>query len=99
MPSKPESRLWKQLRDGTKEQVLWTRIESWAAPGVPDLHGLLDGTPFWLELKVHRLKTLKSVKFRPHQISWQTQYGWTSPREDYQFIFRRTGHGPCWINH
>ena len=74
MPSKPESRLWKQLRDGTKEQVLWTRIESLAAPGVPDLHGLLDGTPFWLELKVHRLKTLKSVKFRPHQISWQTQY-------------------------
>jgi len=74
MPSKPESRLWYQLRDATKHRVLWTRIESWAAPGIPDLHGLVDGKTFWLELKVHKLKLLKSIKFRPHQISWQTQY-------------------------
>ena len=79
MPSKAESRLWYQLRDATNNlhneyPILWTRIESWAAPGVPDLHGLIRGKSFWLELKVHKLKSLKSVKFRPHQISWQTKY-------------------------
>jgi hypothetical protein len=73
--SKPESRLWAQLRDGTKEMdVLWTRLESWSSPGVPDLHGIKDGCAFWVELKVHRLKTLKNIQLRPHQISWQIRY-------------------------
>ena len=31
-------------------------------------------TSFWLELKVHRLKSLKSIALRPHQIAWQTRY-------------------------
>ena len=29
---------------------------------------------FWVELKVHRLKSLKSIKLSPHQIAWQTRY-------------------------
>ena len=75
MPTKPESQLWYKLRDGTKDLgVFWTRLESWASPGVPDLHGIINGHPFWLELKVHRLKSLKSITLRPHQISWQIRY-------------------------
>lgn len=75
MGAKPESQLWSKLRDGTKDLgVFWTRLESWASPGVPDLHGLKDGHAFWLELKVHKLKTLKNIALRPHQIAWQIRY-------------------------
>ena len=75
MPTKPESQLWYKLCDGTKDLgVFWTRLESWESPGIPDLHGIFKGHPFWLELKVHRLKSLKSVGLRPHQISWQIRY-------------------------
>ena len=75
MAAKPESRLWTQLRDGTKDLgVFWTRLESWSTPGVPDLHGVKDGQAFWLELKVHRLKALKNIQLRPHQIAWQIRY-------------------------
>ena len=73
--SKPESKLWAQLREGTKNLgVFWTRLESWSSPGVPDLHGIKDGQAFWLELKVHRLKSLKNIGLRPHQIAWQIRY-------------------------
>lgn len=75
MATKPESRLWSQLRDGTKDLgVFWTRLESWSSPGVPDLHGIKDGCAFWLELKVHKLKSLKNIQLRPHQIAWQIRY-------------------------
>ena len=68
MSSKPESQLWYKLRDGTKDLgVFWTRLESWASPGVPDLHGIVQGHPFWLELKVH-LELLNTVRLdRYHQ--------------------------------
>ena len=75
MATKPESTLWKNLREGTKELgVFWTRLESWSSPGVPDLHGILDGHAFWLELKVHRLNSLNKIALRPHQIAWQIRY-------------------------
>ena len=75
MATKPESKLWQQLRDNTKHMgILWTRLESWATPGIPDLHGIKDGCCFWLELKVHRLKSLRSINLSPHQVAWQTQY-------------------------
>lgn len=75
MTAKPESRLWAQLRDGTEHLgVFWTRLESWSSPGVPDLHGIKNACPFWLELKVHKLKTLKNIQLRPHQIAWQIRY-------------------------
>jgi hypothetical protein len=41
---------------------------------VPDLHGILDGHAFWLELKVHRLNSLNKIALRPHQIAWQIRY-------------------------
>ena len=71
---KEESRLWKRLSDNTKHNVHWTRLESWALPGIPDLYGIREGKSFWLELKVHRLKSLNSLKLSPHQINWQVQH-------------------------
>tara|TARA_R100000315_G_C5233012_1_gene144055 strand:+ start:1164 stop:1601 length:438 start_codon:yes stop_codon:yes gene_type:complete len=73
MPAKPESKFWKQLKDGTADlDVLWTRIESWASPGVPDLFGVYKGHSFWLELKISKLKTVKHIDLSPQQILWQT---------------------------
>jgi len=75
MPQKkPESKLWNKLREGTAPTgVHWTRVESWASPGVPDLNGCLNGHDFWVELKVLATKSDKKFpKWRPHQIAWQT---------------------------
>ena len=74
MPKKPESKLWKALRDGTAGLgVHWVRMESWASPGVPDVNGCLNGNDFWVELKVLTTKSDKKFpKWRPHQIAWQT---------------------------
>ena len=75
MPSKPESKFWKRLQKTTLDQgVHWTRLESWAVPGVPDLHGIVNGYAFWVELKINNLKSLKSISLSPLQISWQIQY-------------------------
>jgi len=51
--------------------VLTTRIENRHGGGVPDVHVLWDGMPFWVELKVS--KTNK-VKLSPHQVAWHTAY-------------------------
>ena len=57
MAVKPESRLWQNLKKGTADYpVHWTRLESWATPGVPDLHGVMEGRAFWIELKVEKNK-------------------------------------------
>ncbi len=74
MASKPESRLWYKLRDNTKKEIHWTRIESWATPGIPDLYGIRKGLGFWVELKIHKLKSLKNINLSPHQIGWQIQH-------------------------
>jgi hypothetical protein len=47
------------------------RIENRHGGGVPDIHGLLDSLPFWLELKVEK-KSFVSVS--PHQVAWHTSY-------------------------
>ena len=71
---KVESKLWKQLKQNTEREGFWTRIESWSLPGVPDLHGIVDGKAFWLELKVHKLKKINSLLLSPHQKLWQIRY-------------------------
>ena len=68
MSAKPESRLWKTLRDGLTD-VHWTRIESWASPGVPDVNGCAEFGEFWIELKV--IKNNR-IKLSPQQIAWHT---------------------------
>ena len=66
MSAKPESRLWKVLRDGITD-VHWTRIESWSSPGVPDVNGCAEFGEFWIELKI--IKNNR-VLLSPHQIAW-----------------------------
>jgi hypothetical protein len=77
MTKKPESRFGARLIKETSPEIHWTRIESWALPGVPDLHGLLDEVAFWLELKVSDLPNVGNssrMGARPHQIQWQQSY-------------------------
>jgi hypothetical protein len=80
MTKKPESKFSKRLVTATKDKIHWTRIESWALPGIPDLHGVVPGLAFWLETKVVDLRTdkrclsIKQMTLRPHQISWQMTY-------------------------
>ena len=73
--AKPESALWSKFKQGTIGLgVYWTRLETWATPGIPDVHGIKEGKSFWVELKVSKLKSLNKVDLRPHQIAWQTRY-------------------------
>lgn len=74
MSKKPESKFGTEFMKATQDRVFWTRIESWAIPGVPDLHGVTEGCSFWLELKVSPLVNLTHLDLRPHQIGWQTRY-------------------------
>ena len=61
---KAESKFWKLIKKNTPK-IQWTRLESWASFGVPDLLGYHDNCGFFLvELKV--TKTPK-VSFSPHQ--------------------------------
>jgi len=61
---KEESKLWRSLRQNTPN-ISWTRLESWASPGVPDCLGYNNNCGFFMvELKV--TKTPK-VSFSPHQ--------------------------------
>ena len=68
MSAKPESRLWNSLRDGLTD-IRWTRVESWASPGIPDVNGCAEFGEFWIELKV--IKNNR-IKLSPHQIAWHT---------------------------
>jgi Holliday junction resolvase len=66
MSPKPESKLWKLLRENVTG-VHWTRIESWSSPGVPDVNGCASFGEFWIELKVAKNN---KIALSPHQISW-----------------------------
>lgn len=66
---KPESKFWKEVKKNTPN-ILWTRLESWASFGVPDLLGYHESCAFFMcELKIkHGQKILLS----PHQILFHT---------------------------
>ena len=66
MSAKPESKLWKALRDGITD-IHWVRIESWSSVGVPDVNGCAEFGEFWIELKIIKSKR---VVLSPHQIAW-----------------------------
>ena len=67
---KPESKLW-QLGKKNITDVHWTRLESWAMPGVPDVYGIQDGISVFLELKVTKSN---SIAFSPHQIAFHVKH-------------------------
>ena len=68
---KPERKLWQELKKNTPE-ILWTRIENLAIPGVPDLLGYnKNQTFFTVELKI---STAKKIRFSPHQIAFHKMH-------------------------
>ena len=55
----------KQLKQKNTPQIQWTRLESWASFGVPDLLGYNDKCGFFMvELKV---ASGNKIHFSPHQ--------------------------------
>ncbi len=61
---KRESKLWLTIKKNTP-QISWTRLESWASYGVPDLLGYHDSCGFFMvELKC---ADGPKVSFSPHQ--------------------------------
>lgn len=81
MATRPESKFSQKFVKATKDKVHWTRIESWALPGVADLHGVCPSGSFWVETKIVGLRTVKlrnltaqQIGLRPQQIQWQWNY-------------------------
>ena len=76
---KPESAFYQQLKVGAKKlnrKLLFTRLESWATLGVPDLLLADEQGKFGMvELKY---TTGNTVSLRPHQVSWLTKHSNTS---------------------
>ena len=61
---KPESKFWKLIKKNTPK-IQWTRLESWASFGVPDLLGYKDSCGFFMvEMKIARGP---KISFSPHQ--------------------------------
>ena len=59
-----EAKLWKLIKKNTPK-IKWTRLESWASYGVPDLLGYHDSCGFFMcELKV---ANGSKISFSPHQ--------------------------------
>jgi len=81
---KPESKLWQSIKKNMPG-VFWTRIESWALPGVPDCYGCKDGAMFWLELKTST--KVNKAKLSPFQKSWHFSHARQGGRS---FIMHQT---------
>jgi hypothetical protein len=61
---KPETKFWQKVKKNTPK-IKWTRLESWASFGVPDLLGYQDSCGFFMvELKIARAS---KISFSPHQ--------------------------------
>jgi Holliday junction resolvase len=68
---KPERKFWLELKKKTPN-IIWTRIENLALPGVPDLLGYNKNyTFFTVELKVTKGK---KIRFSPHQIAFHIRH-------------------------
>ena len=68
---KPESKLWQKVKKNTPN-IIWTRVESWASFGFPDLVGYTEKQGFFtVELKVTKSN---SIAFSPHQIAFHVKH-------------------------
>jgi hypothetical protein len=68
--AKPESVFWQQIKKNIKG-ISFTRLESWASLGVPDLLCYNEkGTFFTVELKVTRSN---KISLSPHQIAFHQE--------------------------
>ena len=70
-----ESSFYQKLKKNQKKyrpDLKFTRLESWASQGVPDLVICSEnGTFYFVELKTTKGA---AVKLSPHQVSWLTQH-------------------------
>ena len=71
MSKGPEANFWNSIRSNLPKNCHATRIENKHGGGVPDVHAVWDGLPFWLELKI---ANSNAVKVSPHQIAWNAAY-------------------------
>ena len=71
MSKGPEANFWNTLRSNLPKTAFATRIENKHGGGVPDVHIVWDGLPFWCELKTSKSN---AVKISPHQIAWHMAY-------------------------
>ena len=68
---KNESKLWQKVKKNTP-QIIWTRVESWASFGFPDLVGYTEKRGFFtVELKVTKSN---KISFSPHQIAFHVKH-------------------------
>ena len=66
---KPEAKLYQKFKKNTP-LIKWSRLESWASFGIPDLLGYNDNCGFFMvELKI---QNGNKIKFSPHQILFHT---------------------------
>tara|TARA_R110002111_G_scaffold123804_1_gene187802 strand:+ start:546 stop:935 length:390 start_codon:yes stop_codon:yes gene_type:complete len=69
--AKLESQFWQEVKKNIK-QISFTRLESWASAGVPDLLCYnKKGHFFTIEMKVSKTKKLS---ISPHQIAFHVQH-------------------------
>lgn len=81
---KPESKFWNSIKANMPD-VFFTRLESWASPGVPDVYGCKDGIMFWLELKTST--KFNKAKLSAFQKSWHFSHSLHGGRS---FILHQT---------
>jgi hypothetical protein len=82
---KPESKFWLEVKKNIKE-ISFTRLESWASAGVPDLLCCnKNGKFFTVELKV---TSSQEIRFSPHQIAFHVRHPHNT------FILKKAL-GPC----
>lgn len=68
---KPESKFWQEVKKNITG-ISFTRLESWASAGVPDLLCYnKNGKFFTIELKVTKGN---SIRFSPHQIAFHVRH-------------------------
>ena len=84
---KPESKFWQEVKKNITG-ISFTRLESWASAGVPDLLCCnKNGKFFTVELKV---TSSKIIRFSPHQIAFHVKHPHNT------FILKKAL-GPCSI--
>jgi hypothetical protein len=68
---KPESKFWHEVKKNISG-ISFTRLESWASAGVPDLLCCnKNGKFFTVELKV---TSSQGIRFSPHQIAFHVKH-------------------------
>ena len=86
MSKGPEANFWNSIRQNLPPKAFATRIENKHGGGVPDVHVVWDGIPFWMELKVSKSN---AIKLSPHQIAWNTAY-WARGGVNFFLVKRAT---------